>query len=80
MPANAMNRHLIIPLILLDALAAMLLALGLVAHFAPDLELVAPLARLQLAIPLIVIGAALMLICGPLMLRWFLVSMRERGR
>jgi hypothetical protein len=80
MLANAMNRNLIIPMVLLDGLAAALLALGLVAYFVPDLELVAPLVRLELAIPLIVIGAALMLICAPLMLRWFLISMRERGR
>ena len=43
-------------------------------------EFVAELRRWRPALPLIVIGAVGMLVCGPLMLRWFIASMRERGR
>ena len=75
-----MNRNLIIPLILLDSLAAIMLALGLVAHFRPEIELVKPIVDNHLALPMMIVGGVLMLICGPLMIRWFLSSMRERGR
>ncbi|MGE4071246.1 MAG: hypothetical protein AB7E72_08730 [Lysobacterales bacterium] len=75
-----MNRNLIIPLIALDSLAALLLALGLLTHFSPEIEFLRPLAELNLAIPMMVVGAVLMVICGPLMVRWFIASMRERGR
>jgi hypothetical protein len=79
-PVNAMNRNLIIPIVLLDALAAMLLAIGLLAYLQPDIDFLAPITRLGLAIPMIVVGALLMLGCAPLMWRWFLASMRERSR
>lgn len=75
-----MNRHLIIPLVMADGLAAVLLAIGLAAHFAPDTSPFDLVAARGLALPLIVIGAVGMLVCGPLMLRWFIASMRERGR
>jgi hypothetical protein len=76
----AMNRVLIIPLIALDSLAALLLALGLLTHFSPEIEFLRPLAERNLAVPMIAVGAVLMVICGPLMVRWFVASMRERGR
>ncbi len=75
-----MNRNLIIPIVLLDALAAMLLAIGALAYLQPDIDFLAPITRLGLALPMIVIGVVLMLICAPLMWRWFLASMRERSR
>ena len=75
-----MNRHLIIPIVLLDTLAAVLLAFGLGAWFSPDVSLFKPLAERQLGMPMTIVGAVLMLICAPLMLRWVLASMRERGR
>lgn len=75
-----MNRHLIIPLVLADGLAAVLLAAGLGAYFAPSISPFDLVATRGLALPLIVIGGAGILVCGPLMLRWFIASMRERGR
>ncbi len=75
-----MNRHLIIPLVMADGLAAVLLAIGLGAWFAPATTPFDLIAERGLALPLIVIGAVGMLVCGPLMLRWFIASMRERGR
>lgn len=80
MPVTAMNRHLIIPLVLLDGLAAVLLAFGLGAWFSPEIALFKPLADRNLGMPMTLIGAVLMAICLPLMLRWLLTSMRERGR
>ncbi len=75
-----MKRHLIIPLVMADGLAAVLLAAGLGAWFAPGVSPFDLIAARGLALPLIVIGAVGMLVCGPLMLRWFIASMRERGR
>lgn len=75
-----MNRNLIIPIVMLDSLAALLLAAGLLAHLVPNLDLVAPLATRGLALPMIVTGTVLMLICAPLMWRWFIASMKERSR
>ena len=75
-----MNRLLIIPLIALDSLAALLLALGLLAYFSPEIAFLQPLVERNLAVPMMVVGAVLMVICGPLMIRWFIASMRERGR
>ena len=75
-----MNRHLIIPIVLLDTLAAVLLAFGLGAWFSPEVSLFKPLAEHQLGMPITIVGGVLMLICAPLMLCWVLASMRERGR
>jgi len=75
-----MNRHLIVPLLLADALAALALAIGLCALFAPEVPLFAPIAAHGLALPLAILGGLGMLGCGALMLRWFLFSMRERSR
>jgi hypothetical protein len=75
-----MNPLLIIPLIALDVLGALLLAFGVAVQFRPETDLLRPLVERQLGIPMMVAGALLMVICGPLMIRWFLISMRERGR
>lgn len=75
-----MNRHLIIPWLLADALAAFALVLGLGALVAPGVALFAPVAAAGLGLPLLVFGALGMLGCGLLLLRWFLASMRERSR
>ncbi len=75
-----MNRHLIIPLLLLDTLGCILLAFGLGAKFSPEMPLFKPLAELELALPMIIAGALLILLCMPLIARWVLASMRERGR
>lgn len=75
-----MNRLLIIPLILLDVLAALLLALGAAAYFGPTIDVLRSIADQKLALPMMVVGALLMAICGPLMIRLFIASMRERGR
>ncbi|MCB1600010.1 MAG: hypothetical protein H7A19_01970 [Rhodanobacteraceae bacterium] len=75
-----MNRNLIIPLIALDALAALLLAVGLLTRFSPEIEFLRPLVERNLGVPMMAAGAVLMVICGPLMIRWFIASMRERGR
>lgn len=75
-----MNRMLIVPLVLADGLAAVALALGLGALFAPEVALFAPIVTAGLALPLAILGALGMLGCGVLMLRWFMASMRERGR
>lgn len=75
-----MNRNLIIPLVLLDTLAAVLLAFGLGAWFSPEVALFKPLAERNLGMPMTIVGGALMLICAPLMWRWVVASMRERGR
>ena len=49
-------------------------------YLQPDIDVLAPISRHGLAIPMIVVGALLMLGCAPLMWRWFLASMRERSR
>jgi hypothetical protein len=78
--ALTMNRHLIIPIVLLDTLAAVLLAIGLGAWFSPEVTLFKPLSDRQLGVPMVVAGVVLLSLCAPLMLRWFLASMRERSR
>lgn len=75
-----MNRNLIIPIVLLHTLAAVMLAFGLGAWFSPEEPLFQPLAARQLGVPMVVVGAVLMLVCTPFMWRWLLASMRERGR
>jgi len=75
-----MNRNLIIPIVLLDSIAALLLAFGVLAYLQPGMDLVEPIARRGLALPMMVVGVVLMLICAPLMWRWFIASMRERSR
>jgi len=75
-----MNRNLIVPLIVLETLACILLAFGLGAKFSPEVELFKPLADLELGLPMIVIGAVLLVLCVPMIVMWVLASMRERGR
>jgi len=75
-----MNRHLIVPIVLLDTLAAVLLAFGLGAWFSPEVALFKPLADRHLGMPMTLVGGVLMLICAPLMWRLVVASMRERGR
>lgn len=75
-----MNRNLIIPIVLLDAFAVLLVAFGVLAHLQPGMDLVEPIARRGLALPMMVVGGVLMLVCAPLMWRWFIASMKERSR
>ncbi|GMU42417.1 MAG: hypothetical protein IT479_03630 [Xanthomonadales bacterium] len=75
-----MNRHLIVPLVLADALAAGMLALGLGALLLPEVAPFAAVAAADLALPLTVVGALGVVGCAILLWRWFLASLRERGR
>ena len=75
-----MNRHLIVPVVLLHTLAAVLIAFGLGVWFSPEVALFKPLADRHLGMPMTIVGGVLLLICTPLMWRLVLASMRERGR
>lgn len=64
-----MNRHLLIPVALVDAMGAASLAFGLGAHFSPEELPFRWLAAHGLAIPAIVTGAVLMALSLPLIIK-----------
>lgn len=75
-----MPRHLLIPLALVDALGAALLAFGLGAYFSPAELPFRWLAAHGLAIPAIALGALLMLVSLPLIIKMALAAQPRSRR
>jgi hypothetical protein len=73
----AVNRQLLIPLAMVDAIGAAALAFGLGAKFSPEQLPFRWLAAHDLAMPAIVLGAVLMALSLPLMIKLVLNSTKR---
>lgn len=72
-----MNRNLLIPVVLIEALGTALLAFGLGARFAPQELPFRWLAAQGLAIPAITVGAVLVAVSLPVVIKIALDSVKR---